>query len=307
MGQRRGETLRTFFAWIVVAGTLFGCDRSAATAPNAPAATTRAAGAKTVASLVPAATDMIVGMGARDHLVAMSNWDAARPEIDGLPRVGDYRTIDWERIASLRPGVMIVQFREDKMPPGLAERAGELGIKLVNVMNNRLDDTYATLRQLGEAIGEPEKAGVAEKALRERLHEVRHRMMKQPAVRTLITRSESSLACVGGGNYLDDLLEIAGGQNVLAGGYNSYPTIDRERLIELNPDVVIVLLPGASPQVVQQAKEFWAAQSSVSAVKNGRVHYLTDSYLLLPGLSAARVAEQFADLLHPEVKSGARP
>jgi iron complex transport system substrate-binding protein len=193
------------------------------------------------------------------------------------------------------------------MPPGMAERAAELHIRLVNVMNNRLEDTYATLRQLGEAIGQPQKAAAAEKSLRDQLEKIRQRTMKLPAVRTLITRSESSLACVGGGNYLDDLLGIAGGQNVLAGGYNSYPTIDRERLIELNPDVVIVLLPGASPQVVQQAKEFWAGQTSVSAVKNGRVHYLTDSYLLLPGFSAARVAQQFADLLHPELKSGARP
>jgi iron complex transport system substrate-binding protein len=302
MGQRAAAVLvQNIFLAATALGLLI------LSSPAAGAPSTQSGSHITVASLVPAATDMLIGMGAGDHLVAVSNWDADRPEIHNLPRVGDYRSTDWEKLAQLKPNVMIVQFREDKMPPGLAERAGELGIKLVNVMNNRLDDTYATLRQLGEAIGEPEKAGVAEKALRERLHEVRHRMMKQPAVRTLITRSESSLACVGGGNYLDDLLEIAGGQNVLAGGYNSYPTIDRERLIELNPDVVIVLLPGASPQVVQQAKEFWAAQSSVSAVKNGRVHYLTDSYLLLPGLSAARVAEQFADLLHPEVKSGARP
>jgi len=257
----------------------------------------------TVASLVPAATDMLIGMGAGDQLVAVSNWDADRPQIHDLPRVGDYRSTDWEKLAQLKPSVMIVQFREDKMPPGMAERSGELHIKLVNVMNNRLDDTYTTLHQLGEAIGQPEKAAAAEKQLRDRLHEVRHRLMKLPEVRTLITRSESSLACVGGGNYLDDLLTIAGGKNVLDGGYNAYPTIDRERLIELNPDVVIVLLPGASPQVVQQAKEFWAAQSSVAAVKNGRVHVLTDSYLLLPGLSAAQVAEQFADLLHPGARS----
>jgi iron complex transport system substrate-binding protein len=310
MGQRAAAVLmQNIFAAAVAVGLLTllwlpGCDRAASSAaPSTQPATSR----QTVASLVPAATDMIIGMGAGDHLVAVSNWDADRPEIHDLPRVGDYRSTDWEKLAQIRPKVMVVQFREDKMPPGMAERAAELHIRLVNVMNNRLDDTYTTLRQLGEAIGERDKSAAAEKSLREKLDMIRHRTAKLPPVRTLITRSESNLACVGGGNYLDDLLDIAGGQNVLAGGYNSYPTIDRERLIELNPDVVIVLLPGASPQVVQQAKEFWAAQMSVSAVKNGRVHYLTDSYLLLPGLSAARVAQQFADLLHPEAKSGEGP
>ena len=73
----------------------------------------------TVASLVPAATDLIDGMGARDHLIAISNWDPNRDDYASLPRVGDYRSIDWERITQLQPRVMIVQFREDKKPAGL--------------------------------------------------------------------------------------------------------------------------------------------------------------------------------------------
>jgi iron complex transport system substrate-binding protein len=98
---------------------------------------------------------------------------------------------------------------------------------------------------------------------------------------------------------MDDLLTLAGGKNVLQGGDNSYPTIDREQLLSLNPDVVILLLAGESQQVVEKAKQYWASETNVSAVKNGRVHILTDSYLLLPGMSAGKIAEKLADLLHP--------
>jgi ABC-type Fe3+-hydroxamate transport system substrate-binding protein len=295
---------RIFFG--AVACALFilhvsGCERAPARGEAAGASSPPSNASPTVVSLVPAATDLILGMGAGDHLVAVSNWDADRAEIARLPRVGDYRTIDWERIAALRPGVMIVQYREDKMPTGLRERAASLGTSLVNVKNNRLDDVFTTMRTIGEAIGESSKAAVAETRLRAELDAVWSRVSGRPSVRTLIARTHTGVDVVGGGNFMDDLLTIAGGQNVLAGGDNSYPTIDREMIVTLNPDVVLQVMPGATPQDVEQARHFWAGVPQVAAVQNGRVYELTDSYLLLPGYSAGKVADLFARKLHPDL------
>src|ERR1700735_1713239 len=63
------------------------CDKS--TPPATQPAT------KTIASLVPAATDLLIGMGARDRLLAVSTYDRQRPDVAGLPRVGDYQNVDW--------------------------------------------------------------------------------------------------------------------------------------------------------------------------------------------------------------------
>lgn len=305
MGQRVvSPVLRHFLLATLIWLTACGCDRSPpSTQPSQPAQSAeRKPAAPTVASLVPAATDLILGMGAGAHLVAVSNWDAPRDDIQTLPRVGDYRSIDWEKLGALKPDVMIVQFREDKMPAGLRERADELHVKLVNVKNNRLDDLYATIRQLGDAINEPSKAKDAESKLKAQLDSVRARVAGKPPVSTLITRAEpsSALACVGGGNYLDEILQIAGGKNVLEGGDNSYPTIDRERLLQLDPKAVLALLPGSSPQVVEQTRAFWTGVPEISAVRDGRVYVLTEPELLLPGLSVGKVAELFAAKLHPQ-------
>ena len=244
---------------------------------------------------------MIIGMGARDHLVAVSNWDAERPDITGLPRVGDYRNVDWEKLATIRPDVMIVQWRPDKMPPGVVERAAELNIHLLNLRIVYLDELFTALKDLGDAIGEPQKAADAAADLRRQLDAVRATVAGKPKVRTLISQTESPLSTVGGGNFMNDLLTIAGGQNVIEGGENSFPDIDVERLAALNPDVVIHLLPGESPQVVERAKSFWSSHPELSAVKNGRVYVETDSYLLVPGPLVGRIAQRFATLLHPGV------
>ena len=306
MGQRRRETLRFFFALTLLVTSNPGCEPSIATAPAAQSSTQPTTGT-TVASLVPAATDMIIAMGARERLVAVSNWDAQRPEIANLPRVGDYRTVDWEKLAAVRPDVMIVQWRPDKMPPGVADRAARLNIRLVNLRIVHLDDIFTALQKLGDGIGEPEKAADASLKLRRQLDAVRAAVAGKPPVRTLISQTESPLATVGGGNFMDDLLTIAGGRNVIEGGDNSYPNIDLERLVALNPDVIIHLLPGESQQVIERAKSFWSSHPELTAVKNGRVYYETEPYMLLPGPLVGKVAERFATLLHPGVTFSEAP
>jgi iron complex transport system substrate-binding protein len=252
----------------------------------------------TVASLVPAATDLLLGMGAGDKLVAVSNWDPKRSETATLPRVGDYRTIDWEKIAQVHPSVLIVQYRADKMPAGLMDRTKEMGIRVVNVKINRLDDVFTEIRELGDSVNEPQKAAVAEQKLRDELDAVRQRVKGLKPVRTLISRDDDPLSVVGGGNFMDDLLTLAGGKNVIETGDNSYPTIDKERLAQLDPDVVLQVLPEASRQVLEKARQAWQTMPRVSAVEHDRIYMLTDGYLLLPGYSVGKIASTFADKLH---------
>ena len=60
-----------------------------------------------VVSLVPALTDMVIAMGGRPQLAAVSSYDIA-PEVQGLPRVGALLDPDVERIISLRPNLVLV-------------------------------------------------------------------------------------------------------------------------------------------------------------------------------------------------------
>ena len=99
----------------------------------------------TIASLVPAATDLLIGMNAADHLVAVSNYDFD-PQTGRLPRVGDYETIDWEKIASLHPDTLITEYAPDRTPAGMTERMHQLKIRPLNLSFHRLSDMYDSAR-----------------------------------------------------------------------------------------------------------------------------------------------------------------
>lgn len=274
-----------------------GCDRPADRHAS-PAATAPAAQRPTIASLVPAATDLIVGIGARDHLVAISNYDVDRPETAGLPKVGDYQSIDWERLRTLRPDVLVIFHAPDRIPAGLKQKADELGLRLVNVRSETLEDQYRDTLMLGQVMEETAKAERAVADLRAELDAVRRRVGGRPAVRTLIVRDESAVGTVGPGTFLDDLLTVAGGANVMT--TPGWPNIDRERLLALNPDVIVQLLSDVPPQVEQEARRTWDSLPQLNAVRSGRVHVINKWYTQQPGFHVPRLAEDFARALHAE-------
>jgi iron complex transport system substrate-binding protein len=259
----------------------------------------RTAKSPTIASLVPAATDLLVGMNAADHLVAVSNWETNRPEIRDLPRVGDYQTTDWEKLTALRPDVMIIFMSGDRMPAGLKDRADQLHIQLVNVTTERLQDVFQNIDMLGDMTHEREKATILVQKIRNQLDAVAKRVAGKEKVRTLVARDEQGFALIAGNTFVDDLLTIAGGENVAHDFKLRYPTVDRERVIQMSPQAIVQLMPDAPPHVLEDLKNSWLRLPELSAVKNGRVYVLSDWYVLQPGSHVGDLAEKLADVLHP--------
>lgn len=258
-----------------------------------------------IVSLVPDATDDLVAIGCKDNLVAVSNFDSG-PETASLPRVGDYLTTDWETIASLHPHWIVTHFGAGRTPAGFLERAASLGIAQLNLQTQTLEGAdekttiFYAIRELGRIAGEEAKAVSAIKTLRARLDATRERTARQPRVRALIViGGEGQTMLAGSGTFLDELLQIAGGENAAAGLAGDYPSVDREQLIALAPTVIIQLLPSASPQALRQAKAQWEAIPQLPAVKSGRVVQLTQGYVLLPSDHVGDLADDMASALHP--------
>jgi ABC-type Fe3+-hydroxamate transport system substrate-binding protein len=279
------------FAWIAGVVACGGCGNAPTPAPTAKS--------PRIASLVPAATDLIVEMGAADHLVAVSNWDASRDPIKNLPHVGDYQTIDWEKLAAARPQIMIIFMSGERMPAGIQQHADQLNIRLVNVKTERIADIFSTIDALGAMLEEPQKASALKQSIQTKLDAVAARVKDQPKVRTMVARDEDGFALIAGDTFVNDLLEIAGGENVAGSFPVRYPNIDRERVLELSPAAVIQLMPDAPPQVVERARQLWRSTPQIPAVRDGRLYIYTDWYVLQPGSHIGELAEKLADSLHP--------
>jgi iron complex transport system substrate-binding protein len=313
MGQSGERPARRHFVLMTTALLLgaLGCDRgdskptpSSQTSSTLP--TSRPPAHPTVASLSPAATDILLAIGAQSHLVAVSNYDARKPGALGLPAAGDYLTVDWERLTVLKPEVLIVQVRENAAPAGFKQNAGELGIKPLFIHIDNLADVSTATLEIGAGINEREKAAAADAEMRKRLADVAKSVKDKPKVRTLVVTDEGGAGVAGTGTFLDELLTIAGGTNAAAGESPGYPGVDKEKILTLKPEAVLHLLPAKSAHSIEEAKRFWASLPEVPAVQSGRVYYLTDPSVMQPGLGVGNVAKMFADCLHLNAGKDAR-
>jgi len=285
------------FLAIVIVAVMAGCDTRGTPAATRPA--TAPAQARTIASVVPAATDILLEMGATDQLVGVSNYEPKIPELARFARIGDYHVVDWEQLSVIRPSVLAITSPRKDMAEVFQQRADSLGIDLLDIRMDRLDDICPVIARLGDAIGQKPKADQLLAQFHRQIAAVQAQVAGKPKVRTLMALNHAATFIVGPRNYLDDILTIAGGYNVAGTGQKDYPEIDREMLLQLDPDAIILLLPEAPPQVIEAAKSFLASLPQLKAVRTNRLYIHTEWYLMLPAARARNVAQIIADDLHP--------
>ena len=288
--HRLSDLLFTGLLLLFSALLLGGCSDDAAQTV-ATTQSTDASETPKIASISPAATDLLLGMGAGDRLVAVNDHDTD-PRVADLPRVGGYTNFDWEKLAEIRPDAIVVQVAPENLPAGAKDNAQRLGVRFVNVQIRRLEDIRAALLQLAD-LAELDR----ENAIASWDAAIEKTIQRDPATRpsVLILLNDDLTFAVGRGNYLDDLIHHVGGTNALSDDFTAWPQIDRETLRTLEPDVVVLILAGATDAQRTAARRAWDNAGVEIPWKN--VHVITDAYAMIPGWRVTELAAKLRDAL----------
>jgi len=267
-------------------------------------ASLRAAPPQRVVSLVPAVTEMIFAMGAGDRLVGVSSFDRFPPEVGRLPRVGALLDPDVERILSLRPDLVVVYATQTE----LKQRLARARVPTYSYEHRTLADIAGTLRSLGERLGAEAAANRAAGDLERAIAQVRASVAGRPRPRTLLVfdREDASLRRMyasGGYGFLHDMIEAAGGTNVLADVRQQAVQASAELILARRPEVIIELRTGENEAGHVRARDLaaWNALPSVPAVRSHRVHVLVGQEFVVPGPRVALAIKRLAAVLHPEI------
>jgi iron complex transport system substrate-binding protein len=270
---------------------------------RSPQAGAPLAGARRIVSLVPATTEMLFDMGENGRLVGVGTYDRFPPEVDRLPRLGGLLDPNVERLLALKPDLVIVYDTQTDLRRQL-ERAG---IPMFTYSLRGLADVADTMRTLGQRVGAGASGNQAAERLESRLGAIRARVASRPRPRTLLIfgREPGSLRGInasGGYGFLHDLLDLAGGADVLADIKRPAVAMSTEMVIARSPEVIIEVHYGDSLKTIRidGERRVWNALPSVPAVRSGRIHLLAGDEFVVPGPRVAVAAERFARALHPE-------
>ena len=260
-----------------------------------------------IISLSPSTTEVLYGVGAFDRVVAVTDYDEYPPEVSKLPKVGGWSNTNLEQIASLRPDLVVMT---ESQAPLIKDKLDSLGVRVLVVPSYTVADALASITQIGAATGQDAEARKLLDETRARLEEVRARTkdLRRPRVLCVVDRVPGTLRglyTATEGSFIDELIEIAGGDSVAPPAATGFGQISKEALATLDPDIIIDMAMGAKgAQLAEDPQEVWRELSSVRAVREGRVLLLHDASVIHPSQFVADAARKFAGLIHPDAFDG---
>lgn len=259
---------------------------------------------KRIVSMGPNITEIVFALGCGNRLVAVTDFCMYPPEAAALPRVGGYLNPNLEKLMALRPDLVLIRGKIEKVDRFCQSR----GIPVIHVNMDSLETIYSGIQDLGKAMGVAGNADDLCGSIRKALHTVRAKAMESPTTKVFISLgramgSMANLYTVGGKSFLSQLLEIAGGVNIFADVDQPYPEASKESLIKRAPDVILEMRPGEN---ITQAKRNqivaeWHVFAGVPAVSTGRVYVLTQDFLLIPGPRIVKTARVLAQTLQGDL------
>lgn len=238
-------------------------------------------------SLTPSATEVVAALGAAALLVGVDDYSTFPPEVTRLPKVGGFLAPNLEAIVALSPSLVIV----DDIHGQAAGALNDAGIATIACAIHALPDIKAALRTIGARIDRTGDADRVVESIDAALDRAAaHRPTHRPRVLAVIDREAGglgNLVTAGPGSWVDELLAVVGGDNVLRAAGVRYPKIAVEEVLRARPEVILDLSYAARDGIAA-----WRGLD-VPAVRTGRVHALSDPYLIAP---SPRVAEALAAL-----------
>lgn len=236
-----------------------------------------------VISLAPAVTETLFALGAGGRVVGVTTFDNHPPEVKALPAMGGFlaNTVNIEAIVGARPDVV---FTVGQIHRPVVEALEAHRVAVVAVEPATCEAAADALELVARVAGEPEAGARLAGDFRRRLAAVRDRAAAVPADKrptVLYVVGVEPLIGAGSGSFVGQMLEIAGGRNVLADAPQQYPRVADEAVVARDP--AVILTPDGGHAGLADDLRRRPGWAGLGAVRAGRVRAVPEDLVSRPG------------------------
>jgi len=233
-----------------------------------------------ILSLVPSASETLVSLGAIGLLVGRTDFDTSAA-LSHLPSVGGGLNPNPEAILALEPD-LVIRFAGGS-DPSTPLRLDRMGIPHLAIQPNGIRDIRKSILDLGLVTGRQEEARALLARMDETLSDIRERVSHRPPVRVGYLLGGTPPWVAGPGSYIDELLGVAGGENVFSDVDGAFGPVNAEVFLSRSIDLLL-------------ASEGAQVQLPDAGIPLRRVPPAVE----IPGPGLAEAALELARILHPE-------
>ncbi|MFC1726890.1 ABC transporter substrate-binding protein, partial [candidate division KSB1 bacterium] len=256
---------------------------------------------KRIISLSPNITGILYDLGAESKIVGVT--DFCRVHDHTIDRVGGTLNPNLEMIISLKPDLIICPDFKN-----LLARLSNLNIEILNVKNETIDEVLESIKIIGEKL---EKEKLSENMVAEFKNKIfYYSKLTENAerIRVLFVVSKDitglkNIYAAGKNTFLNEIIRICGGTNIIKERTIRYPKISLEDLIDLDPQIIFDTSLGVNlpeEQIITNSKS-WERLNNIAAVREGKVIYLNDHTITIPGTNIIESIKKLGKYIHPEI------
>jgi len=252
--------------WMAVGVAMFGSrqgrDHSSAPLPER---------VDRIVSLAPNITEILFAIGLGDEIVGVTLDSDYPPAAAEKPKVGTFWQPDIEAVVAARPDLVITLGFEQQT--NLAERLRRIGYNGLTVNIEKVSDLFEAIERIGATTGRLRQANELISRIRRKLRQLASMVGAEAKVRVLWVVQREPLRVAGRGTFVNEMIELAGGENAIGPTVHKYPPIGSEQVIACNADVIIESAMGREDIENQRdrALQHWSKFKYLPAVANNRV------------------------------------
>jgi iron complex transport system substrate-binding protein len=250
--------------------------------------------------MAPAITEIVFALGKGDTLVGVTKFCDYPSGAQKIAKIGGFLDVNMESLLALAPEIIISYPEQYAKVKFLRSRTIVLVVK-----HQSLSDLFNSIFAIGRVLHVEYRAEDMVLAMQKKIATIAAHVGGGKKVRALIIAGRNAdelknMYIIGKNDFLNDLLEIAGGVNAYQGAIN-YPNISMEAVIFLNPDVILEISAHYEGITDEKVFKLWAPFKMLLAVQNKQIKIIKQSFWLRPGSRIVLIAEELARLFSSTV------
>ena len=254
-----------------------------------------------IVSLAPNLTEILFSLGLEKELVGVTLNCNYPPQASEKPKVGTFWQLDIESIISLRPDLVVTLDFEQQQ--NIAQRLERIGSNCLTLKIEKVNHLFEAIDAIGKTTGKIQQAEELIRGIKENIDKLTSRLGSRKKVRVLWVVQREPLRVAGRDTFINEMIELAGGENAIDPTIHVYPPIGSEEVLACLADVIIEPAMDVKDLKKQQdtAFEYWSRYESLPAVTDRRIYVINGDLVSRLGPRLYEGIEIIARCLRPEL------
>jgi iron complex transport system substrate-binding protein len=251
--------------------------------------------------MAPNLTEILFALGLEDQIAGVAAGSDYPPEARSKPKVGGFWQPSIEAVIAAKPDLTITLGFSQQI--SLARRLERIGYSNLTVNIEKISGLFGAIERIGKATDTGPQAEELVRTIGEKLESLSALVSAEEKVKVLWVVQREPLRVAGRDTFVNEMIELAGGENAIGPTVQKYPPIGAEYVYACGADVIIE--PAMTSKDIDGQKsaaiKYWSRFKTVEPVKNGRIYVIDGDVVSRLGPRLYEAVETIAICLRPQL------